>query len=214
MTGLRQRPRGRGRSVSSTRWLARQLNDPYVHKARREGYRSRSAYKLLEIDRRHGILRRGGRIVDLGCAPGGWTQVATRKGAKVVGIDLLPVEPIQGAELIQGDFLDSEVQDRLVAVLGGPADVVLSDLAASATGQRAVDRLRAEAIGEAVIAFAQRVLGPGGDLLIKLVRGAEARLQDEARPLFKSVRLLRPPATRKESSEIFLLARGFRGGDG
>jgi 23S rRNA (uridine2552-2'-O)-methyltransferase len=200
----------KGRSLASTRWLARQLNDPFVHRARREGFRARSVYKLEEIDRQQRLLRPGGRVVDLGAAPGSWSQYAARHGGRVVAVDIVPMRPIAGVDVVEGDFLDPAVQARIVERLGGPADLVLSDMAAAATGTRAVDRLRAEAIGEAVLDFAARVLAPGGACLVKLVRGAEAALQARARPAFRQVRLLRPAATRAESSEIFLLARERR----
>lgn len=200
----------KGRPIGSTRWLERQLNDPYVQRARREGFRARSVYKLAEIDREHGLLRAGTRVVDLGAAPGSWSQYAAKRGCRVLGLDLLEVQPIPGVELLQGDFLDPAVQARVVGQLGGPVDLVLSDMAASSTGSRAVDRLRAEGLGEAVLEFVGRVLAPGGACLIKLVRGAEAALQARARPAFRSLKLLRPPATRADSSEIFLLALGHR----
>jgi 23S rRNA (uridine2552-2'-O)-methyltransferase len=196
----------KGRPLASTRWLERQLNDPFVHKARREGFRARSIYKLEEIDRQVGLLRQGARVVDLGAAPGSWSQYAARRGCRVLAVDLLALQPIAGVDTLEGDFLDPAVQAQIIERLGGPADVVLSDMAAAATGTRAVDRLRAEAIGEAVLDFAATVLVPGGACLIKLVRGAEAALQRRARPAFRQIRLLRPAATRAESSEIFLLA--------
>jgi 23S rRNA (uridine2552-2'-O)-methyltransferase len=200
----------KGRPIGSTRWLERQLNDPYVQRARREGYRARSVYKLIEIDRQFGLLAPGRRVVDLGAAPGSWSQYAARRGCRVVAIDLLPMDPIAGVEIIEGDFLDPAAQAELAARLRDKADLVLSDMAASSTGTRAVDRLRAEAIGEAVVAFAGQTLADGGACLIKLVRGAEVAVQTQARQHFRSVRLLRPAATRSESSEIFLLALGRR----
>jgi 23S rRNA (uridine2552-2'-O)-methyltransferase len=201
----------RGRGVSSTRWLTRQLNDPYVQRARREGYRSRAAYKLLEIDRRFGLLKRGGRVVDLGSAPGGWVQVAARRGCRVVGLDVLEMQPVEGAALLEGDIFDPATPARLREALGGPAELLLSDVAASATGQRAVDRLRAEAIGEAVLDLAPELLAPGGSVLVKLVRGAEDGIAASARRAFARVRLVRPEASRRESSEIYLLGLGYRG---
>jgi 23S rRNA (uridine2552-2'-O)-methyltransferase len=196
----------KGRPLASTRWLQRQLNDPYVARAKREGYRARSVYKLAEIDTRFHLLGPARRVVDLGAAPGSWSQYAAQRGCRVVAVDLLPITPIGEVQIIQGDFLDPDVQKEIIRRLDGPADLVLSDMAASATGRRAVDRLRAEALGEAVLAFAGAVLAPGGACLVKLVRGAEARLQATARPQFRSTRLLRPAATRSDSSEIFLLA--------
>lgn len=196
----------KGRPLASTRWLQRQLNDPYVARARREGYRARSVYKLAEIDARFALLAPGRRVIDLGAAPGSWSQYATQRGCRVVAVDLLPLAPLHGVDIVQGDFLDPTVQRAILDRLAGPADLVLSDMAASATGTRAVDRLRAEALGEAVLSFAGLVLAPGGACLVKLLRGAEARLQAATRPLFRSARLIRPAATRSESSEIFLLA--------
>jgi 23S rRNA (uridine2552-2'-O)-methyltransferase len=206
---LKERARAaRGRSASSQAWLNRQLNDPYVHRARSEGYRARSVYKLKEVDERFGLLRQGARVLDLGAAPGSWSQYAARKGCRVVAIDLLPIDPVAGVQALQGDFLDPAVPARLREALGGPADLVLSDMAAAATGQRTVDRLRAEGLGEAVLEFAAQVLRPGGDCLLKLVKGAEAVLTPLAQASFASSRILRPKATRSESSETYMLARG------
>lgn len=209
---IKQRLRtAQGRSHASQLWLQRQINDPLVHRAKREGYRARSVYKLSELDQRFELIRRGARIVDLGAAPGSWSQYAARKEAVVVALDLLPMDPMGGVETMEGDFLDEAVQRRLLDRLGGKADVVLSDMAANSTGQRLVDRLKAEALGEAVLDFAGRTLGPGGHCLIKLVKGGEAALMPTAQRLFTSARTLRPKATRPESSETYLLARGFRG---
>ncbi|MDX1541997.1 MAG: RlmE family RNA methyltransferase [Geminicoccaceae bacterium] len=201
----------RGRRLSSTRWLDRQLNDPFVQRSKAEGYRSRAAYKLLEIDRKAKLLRKGARVLDLGSAPGGWAQVAARRGARVVGVDLQPVEPLPGVTLLQGDVFDDRMAVRMIEALGGPPDLILSDLAASATGQRAVDRLRAEAIGEAVLELARTHLAMNGGLVLKLVRGAENDVMAEAKKSFARTRLMRPEATRKDSSEIYLIAEGFRG---
>ncbi len=198
------------RSAGSSRWLQRQVNDPYVQRAKKEGYRSRAAYKLLEIDGKHRLLKRGLRVLDLGSAPGGWAQVAAARGCKVVGIDLLAVEPIVGVDLIMADIEDEETPARLLEALGGPADLLLSDLAPSSTGQRAVDRLRSEAMGETVLDLAPSLLRPDGHLLLKMVRGADAVLAALARKTFKTVRLVRPDATRRESSEIYLLAEKMR----
>ncbi len=200
----------RQRSAGSSRWLQRQLNDPYVQRAKKEGYRSRAAYKLLEIDARHRLLKPGLRVLDLGSAPGGWAQVAAERGCRVVGVDLLAIAPIPGVELIRGDIEDEATPARLLEALGGPADLLLSDLAPAATGQRAVDRLRSEAMGETVLVLAPDLLRPGGHLLLKLLRGADAVLTKTARTAFKSVRLVRPDATRRESSEIYLLAEDHR----
>lgn len=203
----------KGRDIGSTRWLERQLNDPLVHEARRRGYRARSVFKLEEVDRRHHLLAPGRRVADLGAAPGSWTQYATERGAHVVAIDILPMAPVSGATFVQGDFLDAQVQELIRAALGGPADLVLSDIAPNATGQRAVDRLRAEAVAEAVLAFAGEVLRPGGACLVKLLKGAEAPLVALVRETFAGYRLLKPRATRSESSEIYLLATGRRAAD-
>ena len=198
------------RTDSSTRWLKRQSSDPFVRRARDEGYRARSVYKLKEIDERFKLLRPGVRVLDLGAAPGSWSQYAAQKGAKIVACDLLPIEPLAGIETVQGDFLDAAVQDELRRLLGGPADLVLSDIAPDATGRRVVDRLRMEGIGEAVVAFAPEALRADGRVLLKLIRGAEVPVLDLARRLFKTTRLLRPKATRSESSEIYLLAERLR----
>jgi 23S rRNA (uridine2552-2'-O)-methyltransferase len=201
----------KGRTVSSQRWLERQLNDPYVHEARKQGWRARSVFKLKEIDERFGLLRRGARVLDLGAAPGSWTQYAVKRGCRVVAVDLQPVAPIGGAEIIEGDFLEPAVQERLRELLDGPADVLLSDMAAAATGQRAVDRLRAEGLGETVLDFAGEVLAPGGACVIKLVKGGEAALMPKALELFATAKVVRPKATRADSSEVFLVARGRKG---
>ena len=198
------------RRASSTRWLERHLNDPFVQGAREAGYRSRAAYKLLELDRKFRLLQSGRRVLDLGSAPGGWLQVAAARGARVVGIDLAEVAPVAGAEVIQGDIFDDAAIARLRALAGGPVELVLSDLAAPATGQRAVDRLRAEGLAEAVCARLPEVLAAGGGAVIKLVRGAEAEVVAAARRQFGSVRLYRPEASRTGSSEIYLVATGYR----
>jgi 23S rRNA (uridine2552-2'-O)-methyltransferase len=198
------------RRASSTRWLQRQLNDPFVQEARRAGFRARSVFKLEEIDQRFSLIRKGEAVVDLGAAPGSWSQYAAGKGARVVALDLLPMDPIPGVAILEGDFLDADVQARLLAMVEGKVATVLSDIAPDATGRRLVDRLRAEAVGEAVVGFAVAVLAPDGQLLIKLVKGAETAVMDMARPHFAKVRLLRPKATRSDSSETYLLASGFR----
>lgn len=201
----------RGRRSSSTRWLERQLNDPYVQRAKKAGYRSRSAFKLEEIDARHRLLRRGARVIDLGAAPGGWSQVAVARGCRVVALDILEIEPIAGATVLKGDLFDPEIPVRLGQALGGRADLLLSDIAASATGQRAVDRLRAEAVGEAVLSLVPDLLANDGHVLIKMVRGAEQGVMALLKRDFKTAKLVRPPATRKDSSEIYLLGLGYRG---
>jgi 23S rRNA (uridine2552-2'-O)-methyltransferase len=197
----------RSRTLSSTLWLERQLNDPYVHRAKAEGYRARSAFKLLEIDARHHLLRPGRRGDDLGAAPGSWSQVCARQGLPVVALDLLPVDPLAGVVMLQGDFRDADTLARLDAALGGPVDLVLSDMAASATGQRLVDRLKAEEMAELVLAFTDTALAPGGDCVVKLVKGAEPVARAAALPRFRQVAFVRPPATRKDSSEVFLVAK-------
>ena len=208
----------RQRTASSTRWLERQLNDPYVAEARRLGYRSRAAFKLIELDERFHFLRPGQRVVDLGAAPGGWTQIAVRQveaergKGRVVGLDLLPVEPIPGAILIERDFLAEDAPTLLREALGGPADVVLSDLAAPTTGHAATDHRRIMALAEDAYAFAREVLAPGGTFIAKLFQGgSEKQLLDALKRDFLSVRHAKPPASRAESAEVYLVAQGFRG---
>ena len=188
------------RSASSTRWLGRQLNDAYVEEARKLGFRARSVFKLKEIDERFHLMRPGLRIVDLGAAPGSWSPYA---------VDLLEMEPVAGVDFVQGDFLDPGIEEKLAALVDGPVDLVLSDIAADATGRKLVDRLKAEAVGEAVLSFAAQRLKPGGHCLLKLVRGAEAPLRDIAKRHARQVHLIKPKATRSESSEIYLLALDF-----
>lgn len=196
--------------MGSTRWLERQLNDPLVHEARRRGYRARSVFKLEELDRRYKLVSRGMRVLDLGAAPGSWTQYVVELGARVVAVDLLPIAPVAGALVLQGDFMDPAIQAALRAGLDGPADLVLSDVAPNTTGQRAVDRLRAEAAGEGVIVLAADLLRPGGACLVKLLKGAEGALVPRVQEHFAGYRLLKPKASRSESSEMFLLATGRR----
>jgi 23S rRNA (uridine2552-2'-O)-methyltransferase len=205
---------GKGRRAGSTRWLERHVNDRFVQSAREQGYRSRAAYKLLEIDRKFGLLRPGRRILDLGSAPGGWVQVAVARGCRVVGVDLQEVEPIAGASLLQGDIFDPATTARLRDLAGGPVELVLSDLAAPATGQRTVDRLRAEALAEEVLALLPHVLAQGGSAVLKLLRGAEAAVVAAARQRFARVKLTRTAATRPGSSEAYLIATGYRAGQG
>ena len=217
---LKQRVKtARKRTLSSTTWLARQLNDPYVVKARREGYRSRAAYKLIEIDEKFRLLKPGQRVIDLGAAPGGWSQVAAAKvGAaagrgRVVGIDLLEMEPIPGVEFIQLDFMADEAPARLKELLGGPADVVMSDMAANATGHKRTDHLKIVAIAEAAAEFAREVLGPGGAFLAKVLQGGtEGALLTDLKRDFAKVQHLKPAASRPDSAELYVLAAGFRGG--
>lgn len=216
---LKQRVKtARKRSVSSKRWLERQLNDPYVARAKREGYRSRAAYKLLELDERYALFRPGQRVVDLGAAPGGWAQVAARKvgsadgAGKVVGIDLLAIEPIPGVDLLQLDFLAPEAPERLLERLSGPADVVMSDMAANATGHKKTDHLRIVGLAEVAIAFARSVLAPGGAFVAKVLQGGtEGSLLADLKRDFATVRHVKPAASRSDSSELYVLATGFRG---
>jgi 23S rRNA (uridine2552-2'-O)-methyltransferase len=208
----------RKRSLASTLWLERQLNDPYVAQARREGYRSRAAYKLIEIDDKHKLFRPGQKIVDLGAAPGGWSQVAAarvqaREGrGRVVAIDLLEMEAIDGVEFRQMDFHDAEAPRLLREWLGGPADGVLSDMAANATGHRKTDQLRIMGLIELAADFASEVLAPGGFFLAKVLQGgAEGELVARLKRDFAAVRHLKPKASRADSAELYLLATGFRG---
>jgi 23S rRNA (uridine2552-2'-O)-methyltransferase len=202
----------RGRSVASQRWLTRQLNDPYVQAAQREGWRSRAAFKLIELDDRFHLLKPGARVVDLGAAPGGWTQVAVARGAaRVVALDLLPVEPLAGAVLLAGDFTDPTMPARLAEALGGPADLVLSDMAPNTTGHAATDHLRIIALTEQAFAFAQTVLAPGGIFVAKVFQGgAERELLLPMKRVFRSVRHAKPPASRAQSAELYVIAQGYR----
>ena len=209
------------RTVSQKRWLERQLNDPYVARAKREGLRSRAAFKLIEIDDKHRVLKPGGRVVDLGAAPGGWSEIAAKRvGAadgkgKVVAIDILEMAPIPGVEFMQLDFLDAQAPARLTAALGGGADVVLSDMAANATGHKKTDQLKIMALVEAGAEFAREVLRPGGSFLTKVLQGGtEATLLADLKRDFSSVKHVKPAASRADSSELYLLATGFRGRPG
>jgi 23S rRNA (uridine2552-2'-O)-methyltransferase len=203
------------RSHSSKQWLERQLNDPYVARAKREGFRSRAAFKLIEIDDKARILKKGARVLDLGAAPGGWSQVAAKRigpQGRIVAIDLLAVEPIAGVEFAQIDFLDSKAPDQLKAMLGGPADVVLSDMAANATGHRKTDHLKIVALVEAAAEFAREVLAPGGSFLAKVLQGGtEGALLATLKRDFAVVKHVKPAASRSDSAELYLLATGFRG---
>ena len=204
----------KGRKVSSTRWLERQLNDPYVKRARAENYRSRAAYKLLELDERFGLLKDVKAVVDLGIAPGGWSQVVRRKApqASVVGIDLLPTDPLEGVIVIQMDFMDETAPDRLKNALGGPVDLVLSDMAANTVGHPQTDHLRTMALVEAGLEFAREVLRPGGAYVAKvLAGGADNQLVAELKRSFATVKHAKPPASRKDSSEWYVVAQGFKG---
>jgi 23S rRNA (uridine2552-2'-O)-methyltransferase len=214
--GLRTRVKtAKGRKVGSTRWLERQLNDPYVKKAKAEGYRSRAAYKLLELDERFGLLKGVRTVVDLGIAPGGWSQVVRKRApaARIAGIDLLPTDPIEGVAILQMDFMDEAAPDRLREALGGePADLVLSDMAANTVGHPQTDHLRTMALVEAGLEFAGEVLRPGGAFVAKvLAGGADNHLVAELKRLFTTVKHAKPPASRKGSSEWYVVAQGFKG---
>jgi 23S rRNA (uridine2552-2'-O)-methyltransferase len=209
----------RGRKASSQRWLERQLNDPYVARSKSEGYRSRAAYKLIEIDDRFGLLRPGARVVDLGAAPGGWSQIAAaRTGStddrlNVVAIDYLEMDALPGVTVLQKDFLDADAPDLIARALGGAkADVVMSDMAAPTTGHRATDHLRIVALCEAAADFAREMLAPGGAFLAKVFRGGtENALLASLKRDFAKVQHVKPPASRSDSPELYLLATGFRG---
>jgi 23S rRNA (uridine2552-2'-O)-methyltransferase len=206
------------RSASSQRWLERQLNDPYVAEAKRLGYRSRAAFKLVEIDSRHHLLKPGKRVVDLGAAPGGWSQVAADRvksvdgRGQVVAIDLLEMEPVAGVEFVKMDFMEAEAPGRLKAMLrGGRADVVLSDMAAQGTGHVATDHLRIMALAEAAAEFAYEVLNPGGVFVCKVFQGGtERQLLEGLKRSFAAGRHVKPPASRSESAELYVVATGFR----
>ncbi len=202
------------RRATSTQWLNRQLNDPYTQRARAEGYRARSVYKLSEIQDKYRILKPSHNVVDLGAAPGSWCQYASEIGCNVVAVDLASFEPISGVLALRGDFLNAETQEALRQALKGEVDVILSDMAASSTGQKAVDRLKAEALGDAVLEFADRRLRTGGHLVSKLLRGSEASILETAKSLFHTARLLKPKATHRESSEIYLIGLNRRGEPG
>jgi 23S rRNA (uridine2552-2'-O)-methyltransferase len=208
----------KGRSVSSTKWLQRQLSDPYVAEARARGYRSRSAFKLAQMDDRFRFLTRGARVVDLGAAPGGWCQVAIERcgaGAQVIAVDLIEMEPLEGVTCLLGDFRDEDTQARIEAALDGPAEVVLSDMAAPASGHTATDHLRIMALAEAAFDFAEVTLAPGGAFVVKLLQGgAEAALLGRLKRAFAKLRHVKPTASRADSAELYLVATGFRGGGG
>ncbi|MFZ0151964.1 MAG: RlmE family RNA methyltransferase [Xanthobacteraceae bacterium] len=212
------------RTASSRAWLTRQISDPYVARAKREGFRSRAAFKLAEIDERYKLLKPGARVVDLGAAPGGWSEIAAQRvgtGGRVVALDILDMKPVSGVEFLQLDFLDPSAPERLQAMLGGgsvggkgqaTADVVLSDMAANATGHRQTDHLRIMALAEAAADFARQVLTPGGAFLCKVLQGGtETKLLAGLKREFESVKHVKPPASRTDSAELYLLAKGFRG---
>ena len=208
----------RGRTTSSQKWLQRQLNDPYVARARREGWRSRAAFKLIEIDEKTRLLKRGMRVVDLGAAPGGWSQVAARKigldegHGKIVAIDLLEIEPIPGVAFAQMDFLAPDAPERLMEMLGGQADFVMSDMAANATGHKKTDHLKIVGLVELAVDFARQVLAPGGAFLAKVLQGGtEGTLLADLKRDFAVVKHIKPAASRADSAELYVLATGFRG---
>jgi 23S rRNA (uridine2552-2'-O)-methyltransferase len=214
--GPKQRVKtAKGRKVSSTRWLERQLNDPYVRKAKAEGYRSRAAYKLLELDEKYGLLKGVKAVVDLGIAPGGWSQVVRRRSpaARIAGIDLLPTDPIDGVAILQMDFMEDEAPEKLREALGLPAaDLVMSDMAANTVGHPQTDHLRTMALVEAGMLFATEVLRPGGAYVAKvLAGGADHNLVAELKRYFATVKHAKPPASRKDSSEWYVIAQGFKG---
>lgn len=213
--GPRKRLRSaRGRPASSTRWLERQLNDPYVRRAKADGYRSRAAYKLLELDERFGLLKGAARVIDLGIAPGGWSQVVRRQApkARIAGIDLLATDPIDGVAILHMDFMDEAAPERLREALAGPADLILSDMAANTVGHPQTDHLRTMALVEAALDFACQALRPGGAFVAKvLAGGADNQLVAELKRQFATVRHCKPPASRKESSEWYVVAQGFKG---
>ena len=214
----RNKPRARVKSgrkmkTSSKRWLERQINDQYVDEAKKQGYRARSAFKLIELDEKAHILKKGMKVVDLGAAPGGWCQVAVEKGcSQIVAIDLLAIDPIPGVDFIQLDFMDDSAPDKLKELLGGQADVVLSDMAPNTTGHRQTDHLRIMEVVEAAHLFATEVLKPGGAFVAKVFQGGtQSEILAEIKKNFEKVKHIKPPASRKESSEQYVVATGFRG---
>ena len=214
--GLSTRLRtAKGRTTASQKWLERQLNDPYVRAAKAAGWRSRAAFKILELDEKYHIFKPGQRVVDLGAAPGGWTQVAAQRvgnAGKVVGLDLLPMDEIAGATLLQGDFQDEAVEQAVLAALDGPADLVLSDMAPNTTGHNATDHLRILGLIELALDFAGKVLVPGGVFVAKAFQGGTERdLLNRMKRDFASVKHAKPPASRKGSAEMYVVAQGFRG---
>ena len=202
-------------TVSSNRWLQRQLNDPYVAEAKRQGYRSRAAFKLIQLDEKYHFLGKGKTIVDLGCAPGGWTQVAALKNkgsGQIVGMDLLPTEPIAGAVLLQQDFTADEAPEMIKALLQGPADVVMSDMAANTTGVQNIDHLRTIGLVEMAYEFAKEILAPGGIFIAKVFQGGtEQNMLDDMKRHFTKVTHFKPDASRQDSVEMYVVAQGFKG---
>jgi 23S rRNA (uridine2552-2'-O)-methyltransferase len=205
----------KSRSPASARWLVRQLNDPYVAAARQQGWRSRAAFKLLELDDKFQLIRKGARVLDLGAAPGGWTQVAVKRGAaSVLAVDLLAIDPIHGATVLQGDFADPAMPGQLTAMLGGSADLVMSDMAPNTTGHAATDHIRIVALAEMALDFAVKTLSPGGGFVAKVFQGgSEKGILDVLKRNFATVRHAKPPSSRKESSELYVVALGFKGGE-
>lgn len=206
------------RTKASQRWLERQLNDPYVRAAQQQGFRSRAAFKLLEMDEKHGLIRPGARVLDLGAAPGGWTQVAVRgvgPGGRVVALDLLPMDAVPGATVLQGDFQDESAAAAALEALGGTADLVLSDMAPNTTGHGSTDHLRIMGLAELALDTALGALAPGGAFVAKVFQGGSERAFLEIlKRRFAAVRHAKPPASRKDSSELYVVATGFRGRDG
>jgi 23S rRNA (uridine2552-2'-O)-methyltransferase len=204
---------GKGRTAQSARWLERQLNDPYVARARADGWRARSAYKLIELDEKFHIIPDHGRIIDLGAAPGGWMQVCARRGASaLVGIDLLEMDPIEGATIIQGDFLEPGMDQRLIDLLGGAPNLVMSDMAANTVGHKQTDHLRTAVLSESAARFAMETLAPGGAFVTKMFQGGtENEILTLLKKAFKEVKHAKPPSSRAESVELFMVATGFRG---
>ena len=201
----------RTRKPSSREWLARQLNDPYVHAAKTSGYRSRAAFKLVELNEKFRFLKKGAAVLDLGAAPGGWSQVAVEKGARVVAADILEMEPLPGVTIFQADLTDAETPDILKEALGGPADVVLSDMAAATTGHRQTDHLRTMALAEIALEMAEETLRPGGIFIVKFFQGgATGELLARIKKSFVSVKYVKPPASRKDSVELYLVASEFK----
>lgn len=205
----------RGRKISSTLWLQRQLNDPFVMRAKAEGYRSRAAYKLIELNEKYNLLKRGAKVVDLGAAPGGWCQVAVRETGpkgRVVGIDYLGMPRVDGAEVLELDFLDERAPDQLRALLGGQADIVMSDMAAPTTGHQSTDHVRIISLAETALDFAEEVLKPGGHFIAKVLQGgADQSLLSRLKQNFKKVAHAKPKASRQDSAEMYVVALGFRG---
>jgi 23S rRNA (uridine2552-2'-O)-methyltransferase len=217
--GMSRLKSGKKRTASSRRWLQRHLDDPYVAEAKRRGFRSRAAFKLIELDDRFRLLRPGARVVDLGAAPGGWTQVAVERvragkpgGGRVLAVDLLEMTPVEGAEELRADFLDEGAPQLIRDALAGPADIVLSDMAPPSSGHPGADHLRIMALLEAALGFGRLVLAPGGAFVCKVWQGGtEANVLASMKRLFRSVRHVKPPSSRAESAEIYVVATGFRG---